>query len=192
MPWLKKNSAEPARGAAPIALTPCSFTSPTQMNHQMTFKNQQYVSVNHSKREPLANGEYPMLNPREHLFKEIKIKLPADLNSPPDPAPPPQGEEPRWAAEPSRLRAAESRTPELLLGMAAQQPRVGKHSGAPRAARRRWGISQFFFFLSEKASPRVRSHLSALVPEQNPPLPQQRLHAFSFLCSVLWLGPQSL
>lgn len=78
MPWLKKNSIKPVWGAAPIALTPSSFTSPTQMNHQMTFKNQQYVSVNHSERELLATREYPVLNPREHFFKEIKPKLPVD------------------------------------------------------------------------------------------------------------------
>lgn len=61
MPWLKQSSS----GCTSTPISP----SPTQMNHQMTFKNQHYVSVNHSERELLASGEYPLLN---HVCREIQ------------------------------------------------------------------------------------------------------------------------
>lgn len=54
------------------------------MNHQMTFKTQQYVSVNHSERELVAEAEYPTLNPRENFFK-AKNKIPSWLKPSPRP-----------------------------------------------------------------------------------------------------------
>lgn len=74
----------PALGAAHLLPTSQSFTSPPQMNHQMTFKTQQYVSVNHSERELVAETEYPTLNPRENFFK-VKNKIPSWLKPSPRP-----------------------------------------------------------------------------------------------------------